>query len=184
VVLIIASLGDEKIEAFSLRTATAWGLGYKSYDTRLLQGRYLWGTSQGIIATHGRGSPIRSAGRIYHLAGQISGIAAHAPGLPSDACGVCGMGGALECCREAAAVYEVRKAGMRGEGASLGRAARARAESLGHQLLEIERRPRSTRRPPPRSVRAPASGAGSSSGAATDPWAIPPGNTSGMSTSR
>jgi len=49
-----------------------------------------------------------------------------------------------------------------------GRASRTRTESLDHQLLEAERRPRSTSRPPPRSVRAPPSGAGSSSGAATD----------------
>jgi uncharacterized protein len=36
VVLTIASLGDEKIEAFSLRTAAAWGLGYKNIDNGIL----------------------------------------------------------------------------------------------------------------------------------------------------
>jgi uncharacterized protein len=36
VVLTIASLGDESIEAFSLRTATAWALGYKNIDNGIL----------------------------------------------------------------------------------------------------------------------------------------------------
>src|SRR4029077_11755621 len=36
VVLIIPSLGDETIEAFSLRTANAWGVGNKGFDDGIL----------------------------------------------------------------------------------------------------------------------------------------------------
>jgi uncharacterized protein len=36
VLLTIATLGGERIEAFSLRTATAWGLGYKNIDNGIL----------------------------------------------------------------------------------------------------------------------------------------------------
>ena len=35
-VLSIASLGEERIEAFSLRTANAWGLGNKGFDDGIL----------------------------------------------------------------------------------------------------------------------------------------------------
>jgi uncharacterized protein len=36
VVLIIPSLGEEKIETFSLRTANVWGLGNKGFDDGIL----------------------------------------------------------------------------------------------------------------------------------------------------
>ena len=36
VVLIIATLGEDKIETFSLRTANAWGLGQKGIDDGML----------------------------------------------------------------------------------------------------------------------------------------------------